>query len=249
MADHQKFLMKQATDLYEFKNKQASDLKDVIQELLIKQSTDLHEFTNKQDADLKSENDAVEKAEAELQGMVAAMKEAIGARVAYDRDMPPPKPIRDEVLTAMERADVNGTRAAFLAYVDEVTGGALIPTNYYDQVLGHALQAVAKDFESEGANVQDAQRKIARLAELYCAFVDVLAPFQPDDDDLRPDVPRLPWEDTSDKAGKVFYFLQGSGGYWISNGSELREMIAAAAAAVDSNTIVAADVVTVAIKV
>ncbi len=227
MVDHQKFLIKQATDLDDFKNKQASDLKDIIQVLLIKQSTDLHEFKNKQDVDLRSANDANEKAKAEFEGMLAAM----GARAAYDRDMPPPKPIRDEVLMAMQDPDVNGARMAFVAYVDEVMGGALVPTNYYDKVLGHALMAIGKDVNEKTSGGTKQNAKILRLVELYCAFVDALAPFQPDDDELRSDAPRLPWEDTSDKTAKVFYYLQGSGGYWISNGSKLREMLVVAAAA------------------
>ena len=240
MAEHQKFLIKQAKDLDDFKNSQASELKDILQEMLIKQSTDLHEFKNKQDAELKSANDDVEKAKAELEGMMVFMKEAFEARAAYDRDRPPSKPIRDEVLTAMQRPDVNGARMAFVQYVDEVMGGKLVPTNYYDQVLGYALTVVGNDFESGGT-----KQKILRLVELYCAFIDVLAPFQPTDDELSSDAPRLPWEDTSDKTGKVFYFLQGSGGYWISNGSELREMLviaAAAAPAIDCNTIAASAV-------
>ena len=228
-----KFSEAQSTDLAALKNKQATELKDAIQQLLVSQAIELAAFDVKQRSDLAAAEADAEKAEADVAAMIADLKAAVEARSAYDRDHPDqPKPLREEVLTAMRREDVAGARSAFLAYVGEVTSDRLIPTNYYDQVLGVAVSAL-KDETDRDAFV----RKLSRLAELYLAFVDALAPYQPDPEDIssRKDVPRLPWEaDIEDTACKVFYFLEGSGGYWISRGDELRSVVALTASGQDA---------------
>lgn len=211
------------------------------------QSTDLAALKNRQATELAAAEADVEKAEADVAAMVADLKAAVEARSAYDRDHPdPPKPLREEVLTAMRREDVDGARRAFLAYVGEVTSDRLIPTNYYDQVLGVAVSALMDDETADrGAFV----RKLARLAELYLAFVDALAPYQPDAEDVssRKDVPRLPWEaDVEDTTCKVFYFLEGSGGYWISRGDELRGVVTALAASGQDAVVAAPEMLPVA---
>ena len=233
-----KFSEAQSSDLAAFKNKQASDLKDAVQQLLVEQATDQSAFEAKQRADLVVAEANVDKSEADLAAMVAGLKAAMEARATYDRAHPEREPLREEVLTAMRRPKVDGARRAFLAYVDEVTSDALIPTNYYDQVLGVAVSALKDETDRDAF-----ARKLSRLTELYLAFVDALAPYQPDAEDVSfiMNKPRLPWEaDLCDTAGKVFYFIEGSGGYWISRGDELRGVVDAIADATAHDTAAAA---------
>jgi hypothetical protein len=234
--DLAKFSKTQVFDLAAFKNTQASHLKDTIQRMLVEQAIELGAFEAKQRADLVAAEADVARADAELAALFDGFTVAMEARSAYERDHPEPKPLRDEVLTAMRRPEVEGARRAFIDYVREVTRDKLIPTNYYDQVLCVAIMSVQ---EGEPELSQSAVAKVARLVELYLEFVEALAPYQPDAEDVRVSnsAPNLPWEcDVGETSDKVFYFLEGSGGYWISRGDAFRGVIAAAAAAAPSAT-------------
>ena len=65
---------------------------------------------------------------------------------------------------------------------------------------------------------------MVRLVELYCVFVDSLAPFQPDAESLRhaDEAPKLPWEDSECTEGKVFYYIPSCGGYWVEGSDKFR---------------------------
>lgn len=224
----QKLEEAQSAELEAFKQKQATDLKELIQETLIKQAAELRAFEQKLEAELKAAKD-------EIEARLAAMRASVDAHDAYYRDRPPPKPLSEEVRTAMRRPEVEGARVAFLEYVREVTGDALIPTNYYDQVLSVALSCVVASSSSPESPAYSASGERAlKLVELYCAFVDALLPYQPDAESLPPpDAPRLPWESdagaaSSAASGKVFYYCEGIGGYWVDDGRELRSAIEAA---------------------
>ena len=145
-----------------------------------------------------------------------SLRDAMAARAVYDREHPM-APLPDSVLTALERPEIEAARVAFLDYVSEATHNQTFPTNYYDKVLLGAIRAVSGE-----------PNKVVRLFELYCDFVDALAPFQPDAATVRAAAaaPKLPWDDDIDNtAGKVFYFVPCSGGYWVEGGDTFREML------------------------
>ena len=148
------------------------------------------------------------------------------------------RPLPDAVLTAMERPDVKAARLAFLGFVDEATDGAMLPSHHYDMVLLGAIRHVTAALRTGPVSVDrtvDKAIKLVGLVELYCAFVDALAPFQPDASAFgsapsAPSAPTLPWEDTDDDCGcrqdgKVFYFLPGFGGYWVEGSGKFRTML------------------------
>ena len=137
---------------------------------------------------------------------------------AFAKDHPA-EPLHDAVLTAMERPEVDTARVAFLNYVAEVTGDRMFPTNYYDTVLFGALRVVASNRPS---NLEAAYR----LVELYCSFVDALAPYQPDAEAVSA-TGTMPW-DAENTDGKVFYFVPCSGGYWVEGSTKFRGMLASA---------------------
>ena len=126
----------------------------------------------------------------------------------------------DDVLSAMERLEINDARMKFLKYVDEITGKEIFPTNYYDQVLIGALSSIVKSGNANHENV-------SRLVDLYCEFVDALMPFQPSPEYVRQaaNAPLAPWEPplpTVD-SGRIFYFIPCSGGYWVENSANIRK--------------------------
>jgi hypothetical protein len=121
-------------------------------------------------------------------------------------------------LAAFDHPEVVGALRAFQEErVDELAQGACFPTNYYDRVLDCATRWLAE----RGA----AKRDVAHLTELYCAFVDTLAPYQPHPAVVREwNKARLPWDPPPPMRGDVFYFLPGSGGYWVKGRAAVEKL-------------------------
>jgi hypothetical protein len=144
------------------------------------------------------------------------------------RDHPPFR--TEELMTAMLRPEVEAARCAFLNFVAKVTSNKVIPTNYYDEVLGVAIASIEDPTTDDSIAMNTFSQKLIRLIELYLAFVDTLVPFQPGEEVIRAimDKPMFPWEvEKDDITFKVFYFIEGCGGYWITRGDNFRDAVKA----------------------
>lgn len=128
------------------------------------------------------------------------------------------KTISDDVLSAMERPEINDIRIKFLKYVAEITNKEIFPTNYYDQVLMGAVSSMVKSRNANNENV-------GRLVDIYCEFVDALIPFQPSPECVSQaaNAPRAPWDAPLPNTGSIFYFIPCSGGYWVENSANIRK--------------------------
>lgn len=96
-------------------------------------------------------------------------------------------------------------------------------TNYVDVLTIVALQRWC-DPNDDGDELQvrpDARTSTAfrqalqALERAYGAYMDALAPYQPSPDMVN-DGPLAPWIAPPPAPGSVFYFLPGSGGYWVA---------------------------------
>ena len=139
------------------------------------------------------------------------LKEFMEAQCSH----PPCNPrhvLKEKVTSAMRRPEVEAARGAFLDFVAEVTSNKVIPTNYYDTVLGIAIGSLEEPTCWKTMDTYSYSYKMIRLIDLYLAFVDAIVPYQPDAGET----------DEDDISDKVFYFIEGSGGYWISRGNYYR---------------------------
>ncbi len=98
--------------------------------------------------------------------------------------------------------------------VDRLTPGEVVSaSNYADERLVATLMSLAK---RGGLSVPIADE----LLTAYSAFLDALTPFQPSPEYVAEAArqPSGPWDAPLPSSGddRMFYFLPGAGGYWVS---------------------------------
>lgn len=139
-------------------------------------------------------------------------------------------------------------RDAFAALTEACGGMERCATNYADGRVVQAMHALCASVKQGAIDPATAEKKVFETLDAYDDFLVALQPYQPsrealdeqskgraraiaatDDDFLRSFHESVPDPAAEAEAGKVFYFLPGSGGYWVMGRdltARIREFVA-----------------------